>query len=394
MSENTFMKLYREATLPQNGTLYSGAPEASEAEVMEAFMAYAEASANMERNGMLYAEATQELMESKGLSMVGAIMYGEAEGGFFKKIIAAIVKLYEKAKDFVIKLLGRFKSNKNYRNDFIYIQQVFAKVAKLDTFNSDASFKYKDCKYAAISNLIQGTIGGKGKDRSMLNLGFGGDENTVSSLTRQFNDVSKVKGVDTTKVNALATALEKTRSSDDTRDSDSILRFIYRKAIGDADTGAAKFGNRDNMSPSEAVNKLWEGQEITKKGAEIKSFVVELAKSLNQDLEFDSIERALDKGVSAYKEKVDELKRIMNQVSETASNVDSDRDNKNQNDRDNAGKLMRMNTDYSKFMTDLSTAVVTAFNTGKIQLDKFIAALKAMADTLDKFKELETESAK
>ena len=84
----------------------------------------------------------------------------------------------------------------------------------------------------------------------------------------------------------------------------------------------------------------------------------------------------------------------MNQVSETASNVDSDRDNKNQNDRDNAGKLMRMNTDYSKFMTDLSTAVVTAFNTGKIQLDKFIAALKAMADTLDKFKELETESAK
>ena len=228
----------------------------------------------------------------------------------------------------------------------------------------------------------------------MLNLGFGGDENTVSSLTRQFNDVSKVKGVDTTKVNALATALEKTRSSDDTRDSDSILRFIYRKAIGDADTGAAKFGNRDNMAPSEAVNKLWEGQEITKKGAEIKSFVVELAKSLNQDLEFDSIERALDKGVSAYKEKVDELKRIMNQVSETASNVDSDRDNKNQNDRDNAGKLMRMNTDYSKFMTDLSTAVVTAFNTGKIQLDKFIAALKAMADTLDKFKELETESAK
>jgi len=32
--------------------------------------------------------------------------------------------------------------------------------------------------------------------------------------------------------------------------------------------------------------------------------------------------------------------------------------------------------------------------TEKIQLDKFIAALKAMADTLDKFKELETESAK
>ena len=394
MSENTFMKLYREATLPQNGTLYSGAPEASEAEVMEAFMAYAEASANMERNGMLYAEATQELMESKGLSMVGAIMYGEAEGGFFKKIIAAIIKLYEKAKDFVIKLLGRFKSNKNYRNDFIYIGQVFMKVLKITTFNADATFKYKNCKYKAIANLVQGTIGGEGKNRTLLEYGFGGDENTISSLTRQFNDVSKVKGADTTKVNALATALEKTRSSDDTRDSDSILRFIYRKAIGDADTGAGKFGNRDNMSPSEAVNKLWEGQEITKKGAEIKEAVKELADSWNDNLSFDSIERALDKGVSAYKEKVDELKRIMNQVSETASNVDSDRDNKDQNDRDNASKLMRMNTDYSKFMTDLSTAVVTAFNTGKIQLDKLVVAYKSMADTLDKFKTLETEEAK
>ncbi len=394
MSENTFMKLYREATLPQNGTLYSGAPEASEAEVMEAFMAYAEASANMERNGMLYAEATQELMESKGLSMVGAIMYGEAEGGFFKKIIAAIVKLYEKAKDFVIKLLGRFKSNKNYRNDFIYIGQVFKKILAISTFNSDAIFKYKDCKYKAISNLVQGTIGGEGTKRTLLDYGFGGDENTIASLTRQFNDVSKVKGADTTKVNALATALEKTRSSDDTRDSDSILRYIYRKAIGDADTGSAKFGNRDtSMSPSEAVNKLWEGQEITKKGAEIKTAVKELNDSWNEKLSYDSIERALDKGVSAYKEKVDELKRIMNQVSETASNVDSDRDNKNQNDRDNAGKLMRMNTDYSKFMTDLSTAVVTAFNTGKIQLDKLVVAFKSMADTLDKFKTLETESA-
>ena len=99
MSENTFMKLYREATLPQHGTLYGGVPEASEADLMESFMAYAEASANMERNGVLYAEATQDLMTSKGLSLVGAIMYGEAEGGFFKKIIAAIVRLYEKAKD-------------------------------------------------------------------------------------------------------------------------------------------------------------------------------------------------------------------------------------------------------------------------------------------------------
>ena len=147
------------------------------------------------------------------------------------------------------------------------------------------------------------------------------------------------------------------------------------------------------MSPSEAVNKLWEGQEITKKGAEIKTVAKELADSWNKKLSFDSIERALDKGVSSYKEKVDELKRIMNQVSETASNVDSDRDNKVQADRDNASKLMRMNTDYSKFMTDLSTAVVTAYNTGKIQLDKLVVAYKSMADSLDKFKTLETEPA-
>ena len=51
---------------------------------------------------------------------------------------------------------------------------------------------------------------------------------------------------------------------------------------------------------------------------------------------------------------------------------------------------MNISTNYSQFMTNISTAVVTAYNTGKIQLDKLLAALKAICDKLDNFKKLET----
>ena len=51
---------------------------------------------------------------------------------------------------------------------------------------------------------------------------------------------------------------------------------------------------------------------------------------------------------------------------------------------------MSIASQYSTFMTDLSTAVVTAFNTGKIQLDKFIAYGKGLASSIDKLKNVTT----
>ena len=407
MSENTFMKLYREATLPQNGTLYGGSyPEASEADVMEAFMAYAEASAGMEKDGMLYAEAAQDLVDVRGFSMVGAIMYAEAEGGFFKKILNAIINLYEKAKDFVIKLLGRFKSNKTYRTDLIYIKEVFAKVAGLSTLNENDSFKYKEIKYEAIAKLIKGTIGTNNGDKTLLKTKFaksadstGGSNVDVDSLTAAVEKVVKTNAdsADITNVTAVETLFNSIQSSQRTKDADRILKTFYSEAIDGADVGKAKFDINDPMKPAECLNKLWEGNEEVAKGVdEIQKAAKVIADAVGI-IVYNDIEDALDKGVKEYKKKVDDLKSMVNKMSDNWTTVNSDADAE-AGKKTLAPKLMNIATQYSKFMTDLSTAVVTAFNNGKIQLDKFIAYTKGMASSLDKLKNVttskKTESAK
>ena len=399
MSENTFMKLYREATLPQNGTLYGGSyPEASEADVMEAFMAYAEASAGMEKDGMLYAEAAQDLVDVRGFSMVGAIMYAEAEGGFFKKILNAIINLYEKAKDFVIKLLGRFKSNKTYRTDLIYIKEVFAKVAGLSTLNENDSFKYKEIKYEAIAKLIKGTIGTNNGDKTLLKTKFaksadstGGSNVDVDSLTAAVEKVVKTNAdsADITNVTAVETLFNSIQSSQRTKDADRILKTFYSEAIDGADVGKAKFDINDPMKPAECLNKLWEGNEEVAKGVdEIQKAAKVIADAVGI-IVYNDIEDALDKGVKEYKKKVDDLKSMVNKMSDNWTTVNSDADAE-AGKKTLAPKLMNIATQYSKFMTDLSTAVVTAFNNGKIQLDKFIAYTKGMASSLDKLKNVTT----
>ena len=399
MSENTFMKLYREATLPQNGTLYGGSyPEASEADVMEAFMAYAEASAGMEKDGMLYAEAAQDLVDVRGFSMVGAIMYAEAEGGFFKKILNAIINLYEKAKDFIIKLLGRFKSNKTYRTDLIYIKEVFTKVAGLTSLNENDSFKYKEIKYEAIAKLIKGTIGTNNGDKTLLKTKFaksadstGGSNVDVDSLTAAVEKVVKTNAdsADITNVTAVETLFNSIQSSQRTKDADRILKTFYSEAIDGADVGKAKFDINDPMKPAECLNKLWEGNEEVAKGVDEIQKAAKVIADAVAIIVYNDIEDALDKGVKEYKKKVDDLKSMVNKMSDNWTTVNSDADAE-AGKKTLAPKLMNIATQYSKFMTDLSTAVVTAFNNGKIQLDKFIAYTKGMASSLDKLKNVTT----
>lgn len=411
MSENTFMKLYREATLPQHGTLYGGVPEASEADLMESFMAYAEASANMERNGVLYAEATQELMNSKGLSLVGAIMYGEAEGGFFKKIIAAIVRLYEKAKDFVIKLLGRFKANKNYRMDIQYIKDVLDKVSKLTTFNEDDKISFKDYAYEAISNIIMGTIGSKlakgatTRTKTLLQINLTdktGETVTISKLTEELEKITDLKEASAGAGKTVEGLFKDVQQARHMRDDESLVRYIYDSAIKnggitDPDLNGAIFGDTSTQKPAEAIAKLWDSKADTvKKGGDIPKAIAKL-NSAAKNIVYDDIEDALDKGVSEYKEKIDDLKKLMARIENKAEGVYNDRtdkENDNQDVKDNASALMRISTVYSTYMTRVSTAVVTAFNTGKIQLDRFIGYVKPLCTTLDKLKNVQTSTAK
>lgn len=404
MSENTFMKLYREATLPQHGTLYGGVPEASEADLMESFMAYAEASANMERNGVLYAEATQELMSSKGLSLVGAIMYGEAEGGFFKKIVAAIVKLYEKAKDFVIKLLGRFKANKNYRMDIQYIKDVLTKVSGLKTFNEDDKISFKDYAYGAISNIIMGTIGtvknGDTRDKTLLGVNLDDDKTiTITTLTNDLEAITDIKAAGAEAGKKIEEKFRKVQSAKHMRDEDTLLRYIYDRAIKstagvqNVDLNGANFSDNSPQKAAEAIAKLWDAKSDTVKSGNKIPEAIKNLKAAADKIVYDDIEDALDKGVSEYKEKIDDLKKLMARVENKAQGIwdDNSDDAKNNTDaKNNASSLMRISTTYSTYMTRVSTAVVTAFNTGKIQLDRFIGYVKPLCTNLDKLKDVQT----
>ena len=404
MSENTFMKLYREATLPQHGTLYGGVPEASEADLMESFMAYAEASANMERNGVLYAEATQDLMTSKGLSLVGAIMYGEAEGGFFKKIIAAIVRLYEKAKDFVIKLLGRFKANKNYRMDIQYIKDVLDKVSKLKTFNEDDKISFKDYAFGAISNIIMGTIGtvknGESRDKTLLGINLDDKKSiTIALLTNDLEAITDLKEASKGAGSDIEEKFRNIQSAKHMRDEDTLLRYIYDRAIKlesgvpNVDLNGANFSDNSPQKAAEAIAKLWDAKSDTVKSGNKIPEAIKNLKAAADKIVYDDIEDALDKGVSEYKEKIDDLKKLMERVENKAQGVwddNSDEAKKNTNAKDNASTLMRISTTYSTYMTRVSTAVVTAFNTGKIQLDRFIGYVKPLCTNLDKLKNVQT----
>ena len=404
MSENTFMKLYREATLPQHGTLYGGVPEASEADLMESFMAYAEASANMERNGVLYAEATQDLMTSKGLSLVGAIMYGEAEGGFFKKIIAAIVRLYEKAKDFVIKLLGRFKANKNYRMDIQYIKDVLDKVSKLKTFNEDDKISFKDYAFGAISNIIMGTIGtvksGDSRDKTLLGVNLDDKKSiTIASLTNDLEAITELKEAGKGAGSDIEEKFRNIQSAKHMRDEDTLLRYIYDRAIKlesgvpNVDLNGANFSDNSPQKAAEAIAKLWDAKSDTVKSGNKIPEAIKNLKAAADKIVYDDIEDALDKGVSEYKEKIDDLKKLMDRVENKAQGIwddNSDEAKKNTNAKDNASALMRISTTYSTYMTRVSTAVVTAFNTGKIQLDRFIGYVKPLCTNLDKLKNVQT----
>lgn len=384
---NIFATLYGEAqnAMRTAGTMYAGnVVEATEADVMEAYMQYSEAAAAFDRNAYLYAEATSELMEREKLSMVGAFFYAEAEGGFFKRIINALIKLYEKAKEFIIKLFGRFKSNKSYRNDIIYIKQVLEKITKFSAVPKSDTLSVKEIKFAAITKLVMGTIG---ETESLLDKDLK-DKETIKTITAKVKNVAKVKGVTSADAADAEGALSKVRN--EFNDVDAFCKHFYKLAIGEAEKGEAKFDRNAQGTSTENVAKLWNGNDRTFKGGEIVDYAKGLLKDVFTDgkLDFDDIEKALDKGISIYKETIDDLKRFLSEAESNASSVQGD--SENTTDKEAASKLMNVSSNYSQFMTNLSTAVVTAYNTGKIQLDKLLVALKAICDKLDKFKKLDT----
>lgn len=383
---NIFATLYGEAqNAMKAGSLYGSTAvgEATEAEVMESYMQYAEAAIGMERDGYLYAEATYELMNSKGLSLIGAFFYAEAEGGFFKKIVNGLIKLYEKAKEFVIKLLGRFRSNKQYRTDIIYIEDVL-KAAKERTYTDGASLSVKEVKLAAITKIIMGVLG----DGKLIGTDFDtANDTNVKYLIDTMKEAIKDAKTDNTKAKAVKTALGKFQGT--LNNVDALTRTIYKKVIGDSiDKAGVDLNPTSQVKPAEFLAKLWEAGDKKLTGKEVSDYASKAYEDIfeNGKLKFDDISKALDEGVSQYKEKLDELKQLLSEAESKAQSFNTTTDNAEKATGDFAQQMVGASTQFSGIVANISTAVITAYNSAKIQLDKLIAFMKPICAKLDELR--------
>ena len=383
---NIFATLYGEAqNAMKAGSLYGSTAvgEATEAEVMESYMQYAEAAIGMERDGYLYAEATSELMDRKGLSLMGAFFYAEAEGGFFKKIVNGLIKLYEKAKEFVIKLLGRFRSNKQYRTDIIYIEDVL-KAAKERTYTDGASLSVREVKLAAITKIIMGVLG----DGKLLGTDFDTANSTnVKYLIDTMKNAIKNAKTDTTNAKAVKEALGKFQGT--LNNVDALTKTIYKKVIGDnVDKAGVDLNATSQVKPAEFLAKLWEAGDKKLTGKEVSDYASKAYDDIfeNGKLKFDDISKALDEGVNQYKEKLDELKQLLSEAESKAQSFNTTTDNNEKASGDFAQQMVGASTQFSGIVANISTAVITAYNAAKIQLDKLIAFMKPICTKLDELR--------
>lgn len=384
---NIFATLYGEAqNAMKTGSLYGSTAvgEATEAEVMETYMQYQEAAIGMERDGYLYAEATSELMERNGLSLIGAFFYAEAEGGFFKKIVNGLIKLYEKAKEFVIKLLGRFRSNKQYRTDLIYIEDVL-KAAKGRSYTEGASLSVREVKLAAITNVIMGVLG----DTKLLGTDFGtANKTNVTYIIDKMKDA--IKDAKTDNEGAAKAAKEALTEFQGTLNNvDALTKTIYKKAIGEnVDKAGVDLNPTSQIKPAEALAKLWDATDKKLTGGDISKYASKAYKDIFEDgkLKFDDISKALDEGVSQYKEKLDELKQLLSEAESKAQSFNTTTDEKEKATGDFAQQMVGVSTQFSGIVANISTAVITAYNSAKIQLDKLIAFMKPVCAKLDELK--------
>ena len=385
---NIFATLYGEAqNAMKAGSLYGSTAvgEATEAEVMESYMQYAEAAIGMERDGYLYAEATSELMERKGLSLMGAFFYAEADGGFFKKIVNGLIKLYEKAKEFVIKLLGRFRSNKQYRTDIIYIKDVLS-AAKERTYTEGASINVREIKLEAIACFITGILG----DGKLLGTEFG-ESNSGTSVSKMLEKMSALvknaKSASATDVTAMTDILGKFQGN--LGSVDALTRVLYDKAIKHKkpegiDKAGVDLNPNSTVKPAEAIAKLWDAGDKKLTGKDVASYAKDSYEAIfdTAELSFDSISKALDEGVKQYKDKLDELKNLLGEAESIAKGMNTSTDEKEKNS-DFSSKMVSVSTTFSTAVANISTAVITGYNTAKIQLDKLIAFMKPICAKLD-----------
>lgn len=396
-----FSKLYAEnLTAPKNANLYGAPEEVSEAEVA---MAYAEAMSSqstMQMEVQLYAEAADVLAEKIG--PIGALLYAEAEGGFFKKIINALIKVYTKAKDFVVKLLGRVKSDKSYRQDLTYIASVCQSIKNI-TFTTNASLTVKKSKYGKIAAIVIGILS---KDSKLLKIADGkGGEGTVTidALNTKLKNALKTFSGDgatdqSTALGDVTDALKKLQTDYPTKDQ--WLKDVYGSCEipkgAETGTGDADFNKTSAGTAMEQVGKLWDNSTKTlKDDTDIKDWFaknLEAIFSAETGIKYDAIADALEKGVTELSDKIDDLKGLLKEVESEATRVNQNAQ-AGDNDKRNATAGANIGMQYSTVMSNYTVVITEGFNTAKLQLDRLLVDAKGYCSKLEALRKTSGTSA-
>ena len=386
-----FSKLYAEnLTAPKNANLYGAVEEVSEAEVAMAYAEAMSAQSTMQMEVQLYAEAADALAEKIG--PVGALLYAEAEGGFFKKIINALIKVYTKAKDFVVKLLGRVKSDKSYRQDLTYIASVCQSIKNIK-FTTNASLTVKKSKYGKIAAIVIGILS---KDSKLLKIADGKEGNgtvTIDALNKKLKDALKTFSGEgatdqSSAIGDVTAALKKLQADYPTKDQ--WLKDVYGACAipQDAETGTgdADFNKTSAGTAMEQVGKLWDNSTKTlKDDTDIKDwFGKNLDAIFNTEtgIKYDAIADALEKGVTELSDKIDDLKGLLKEVEAESTRVNQNA-KAGEADKTNATAGANIGMQYSTVMSNYTVVVTEGFNTAKLQLDRILVDAKGYCSKLE-----------
>ena len=380
---NLFAEAARNATAIRQPNLYGDVAPVTEGEVTQS---YAEALNLAYSTGAqihLFAESANELAGRVG-AFAAMMFYSEAEGGFFKKILDALIKLFDKVKTFFRTLLGRFKSNKAYREDITKLQAAIKTIAGY-TFQEKATVTVKTHAWAAISAIVVGIL----NDKTLIfEEKYKGK--TVGNVTEAAKGVVTALegGTGSGSVADITGTLDEIRKEYST--VDMWTKHLYGEMLKGISIGSSKadFGKNSSQTPTEAINNLWSADTKTLKGNEIKNNDVAKAafKAIN-DLDYDKMVKALEEGETFFTDKSNDLKDALNELQKVSQRINTSSKEEDKDKKDVASNAANISSNYNTVLANYSTICLNAFNTGRLQLDKLLSEAGTFINAADKARE-------
>lgn len=379
---NLFAEAARNATRVSNSPSLYGGVEVRECDYQLEYAECLNLALGMVGLVRLHAESMDPIIEKLGL--LGAFLYSEAEGGFFKRILDALIKLFEKVKGFFAALLGRFKSNKSYREDLALIQGAFDK-DRYD-YTDKAVLKVPKNRWEALGAIVKNILK---KDSLVFTEEYDGKK--ITGVVESAKELivllegTNMKEIDgSVKIKNISKPLAYIQSKYNT--ADAWVKHILEVATKGTKTGDANFGENTPKTAQENVNALWSNDTEEVKGNKIKTTEGEYFESfikMISSLSIDSILPALEEGEKFFKEKAEELKSNLNDLDKVSKRV-ADNSDTGAVAKKVAQEASSLASTYSTVVTNYSTMAITSFNMSKNVFEKILVEGKKLVAALDK----------